>query len=310
MEHIMNIHQASDSAAKSRPNEKRGTGRRGGLPARTRELPSRAAGRLMKALDESGASAMPDPTRDGMLIVRTRRAGISLGRGAHPAAAAGELLRLDLAQRCEAGGGAVELSAAGRAHLRRVAAGDPATRFRDQHLDIVDSRIAGEDGPVKAAVDAGESPLAWLRRRKDRDGLPMIDAAAFEAGERLRRDLTFAGILPSITARWEGAIDKGNGGLRDPAAATDATIAARQRVRAALGEVGGELADLLVDLCGFLKGLELIERERRWPPRSAKVVVRLALGRLAEHYGLSGEARGSTASRALRVWQADGDMRR
>ena len=259
----------------------------------------------MKALDESGVSAMPDPTREGTLIVRARRAGISLGRGVHPTAAADELLRLDLAQKCEADRGAVELSAAGRAHLRRVAAADPATSFRDQHLEIVESRIAGEEGPIRVTVDTGESPLAWLRRRKDRDGAPMIDAAAFEAGERLRRDLTFAGILPSITARWEGAIDKGNGGMRDPAAATDATIAARQRVRAALGEVGGELADLLVDLCGFLKGLELIERERRWPPRSAKVVVRLALGRLAVHYGLSGEARGSTASRAARVWQAE-----
>ena len=248
---------------------------------------------------------MTDPTRDDMLIVRARRSGITLGRGTHPLSAAAELLRFDLLQRSGAGATVTYmLSAAGRAHLRRGAA-DPDTSFRDQHLDIVDGKIDGQDGPVNVSLDSAESPLAWLRRRKDREGEPMIDAAAFEAGERLRRDLTFAGILPSITARWEGAIDSGSGGLRDPAAATHATIAARQRVRAALTEVGGELADLLVDLCGFLKGLETIERERRWPPRSAKVVLRLALSRLADHYGLGREAQGPSVSRGLRVWQAE-----
>jgi hypothetical protein len=150
-------------------------------------------------------------------------------------------------------------------------------------------------------MNAEESPLDWLRRRKGRDGTPMIDEASYQAGERLRRDITVAGLLPGVSARWEA---RTGGDSSSPADATDRMVAARQRIRHAFEAVGGDLADLLIDLCGFLKGIELIERERQWPPRSGKVVIRLALARLAEHYGLETVACGPKASRGIRAWQA------
>ena len=265
---------------------------------------SRAAQRLLAALAEPGVSAIPDPTRDGTMIVRGARGGVSIGRGAAPESACRELEAHDLVVALE-GGRVRIISEAGRMHVRRAEVSSSNTPFRDQHADVQTAMIMEKDGPSEVAINAAESPLDWLRRRKDRDGSPLIDATCHEAGERLRRDLTLGGMMPSVTARWDGAIGSGGSASRDPAAATDAMIAARQRVRNALSEVGQDFADLLVDLCGFLKGLETVERERRWPPRSAKVVVRLALRRLAEHYGLETEARGPARSRGVRTWWAE-----
>ena len=38
------------------------------------------------------------------------------------------------------------------------------------------------------AINLDESPLAWLVRRKDKDGKPMLSEAEVNAGERLRAD--------------------------------------------------------------------------------------------------------------------------
>jgi hypothetical protein len=85
---------------------------------------------------------------------------------------------------------------------------------------------------------------------------------------------------------------------------TDLIIASRQRVRLALEACGPEFAGLLMDVCCFLRGLEDVEHERGWPARSAKIVLQLALDRLARHYGLKGEARGRAGLR-VRIWLAD-----
>ena len=59
--------------------------------------------------------------------------------------------------------------------------------------------------PCAATVNHSESPLAWLRRRKDRDGEALISQAQFDAGERLRADFWFAQMTPRLTVNWSAA---------------------------------------------------------------------------------------------------------
>jgi hypothetical protein len=286
------------------PKERERSGAVRGSNLRRNDLLTREAKRLLAALGLPEAQALIDPTDESGVILQSRRSGVSLGAGRFSRAAAETLGRHDLAcwHRAGSGQATLRLTDAGRAHLRRAEASSGEAAFFEQHRETADALVETEAGPKRVRVDLDESPLDWLRRRKDRRGAPLIDEASYQAGERLRADIVLAGLMPGVTARWD-ATPKGSGPA-SPADATDRMVAARQRIRNAFDAIGADFSDLLMDLCGFLKGLELIERERGWPPRSAKIVVRIALARLAEHYGIETAARGPAASRGIRTWQA------
>jgi hypothetical protein len=175
--------------------------------------------------------------------------------------------------------------------------------FRARHMTLAETQIATDLGRSMVTVDEGESPLVWLARRRGRDGRAMIAPYQLLAGERLRSDFTRANMMPRTTSNWDSPLSTqrragGGGGV-----ATEAAVAARQRVRQALDAAGPEFSGLLLDVCCFLKRLEDVERERLWPTRSAKVVLQLALDRLARYYGYAAETRGRKAP--VRTWLAE-----
>ena len=306
------VHQSIAAADLSAP-EKAGSKRRKG---RTKNRAALAAGqpagdsltreacRLLGALGQSETWAFVDPTDHSSVLIHRRRGSVSVGAGRFASASADSLVRVDLAcwQQGASGRRTLQLTSAGQAHLRRSSSPDADLAFLHQHRETEATTVETAMGTTRVRIDTEESPLDWLRRRRDRNGEPMIDETSYQAGERLRTDIMLAGLLPGVTARWD-AMPK-TGGPASPGEATDRMVAARQRLRHAFDALGGDFSDLLLDLCGFLKGLEQIERERQWPARSAKIVVRLALARLAEHYGIESEARGPAASRGIRTWQA------
>lgn len=182
-------------------------------------------------------------------------------------------------------------SEVGIAHLRRLDGG--GDRFRAQHQERRRAVVASAEGPAIAEIDETESPLAWLRRRKGPDGRPLISEHQYEAGDRLRRDFTLARMDPRVTTDWTLALAAG-GARRagaDFADASDRALAARERVAEAFAAVGPGLRDVLLSVCCHLEGLEDAERALGWPRRAGKVVLQIALDRLAAHYGMT--AKGS-----------------
>ncbi|WP_157961614.1 DUF6456 domain-containing protein [Acuticoccus kandeliae] len=194
--------------------------------------------------------------------------------------------------------GALARTTAGRAHLRRaLSAGEGA--FAAQHQAPAEREVAGG---TRVAVNAAESPLAWLATRKDRDGAPLITEAQYRAGRRLHRDHSRARGEARVTQSWDASGVRSEA-RRDGLSVSEGAMEARRRVVQALDTVGAGLAEILVLVCCEEMGLEAVEKRLRWPARSGKVVLRLALDRLANHYGIGDLASGG-AARGIIQWGA------
>ncbi len=199
-----------------------------------------------------------------------------------------ELVELAPEDESPSQGGSWRISAIGRARWQRLCSDDP---FRDQHRFAGRRVLEGPDGVMREyEIDLNLSSLAWLHHRKSRDGAPLISERQFEAGERLERVFRRAALSQRITFDWASAhTPQSAGRARDPAMASDLAMDARQQMRRALDHVGPGLAEVLVEVCGYQQGLEAVERVFNWPRRSARIVLQLALDRLADHYGLQRE---------------------
>lgn len=128
-------------------------------------------------------------------------------------------------------------------------------------------------------VNLAESPLGWLKARG------LVDGRQFDAGEKLREDWERAQHSPSVTMRWDAApAGSGRRGAPEEATLTEAARAARRRFDAAVAAVGTGLGDILWRVVCAGEGMREAERALGWPARAGRLVLGLALDRLADHY--------------------------
>ena len=140
------------------------------------------------------------------------------------------------------------------------------------------ARTGGPRGAVRSVkVNLAESPLTWLHARGH------LSDRQFAAGERLRADWERAELAPSVTMRWDPArISGGEHGLTEG----ERQLAARRRFDGAVAAAGPGLADILWRVVCAGEGVPAAEKALAWPARSGKLVLELALDRVAAFYGL------------------------
>lgn len=131
-------------------------------------------------------------------------------------------------------------------------------------------------GRRRVTVNLAESPLTWLHARGH------LSDAQLAAGECLRRDFERAQLAPGVTMRWDAVRIAGTGerGLNP----TERQLAARQRFDGALAAAGKDLADILWRVVCAGESIPTAERALAWPVRSGKLVLRIALDRVAGFY--------------------------
>lgn len=128
-------------------------------------------------------------------------------------------------------------------------------------------------------VNLAESPLGWLHARGH------LDERQYMAGEKLRGDYEAAAMGPNVTMRWD-AMPRGK--VHAPEHASERVVAAKLRFDAALAALGADLADIAWRVICAGEAVPVAERALSWPVRSGKLVLRIALDRLAGFYRLPG----------------------
>lgn len=134
------------------------------------------------------------------------------------------------------------------------------------------------DGPVRRNL--GESPIAWLAKRRGPDGQPWLSTVEAAAGERLREAFESLGTQGRLTMNWDARVDGGPSGL----APAERDHAARTKIAKALAAVGPGLREILEQVCMMGSALDAAEKTLKLPRRAGKTVLKLALQRLAQHY--------------------------
>lgn len=154
---------------------------------------------------------------------------------------------------------------------------------------MLEERAIGRDGETmrgrqrravrSVTVNGLESPLGWLFARG------MVTRRQFDAGEQLRSDWERSGFSPRVTMQWDcapvGRQRGGSAAAPDPAATQ---IDARRRFDAAVEAAGPGLSDIMWRVVCSGEGMREAETALRWPARAGKVVLCLALDRVADFY--------------------------
>ena len=169
-----------------------------------------------------------------------------------------------------------------------------ARDFAGQHRLLV-------PGPDGTRRDLTGNALETLSRV---GGSGFLAPHHLEAGKRVCQWGDRAQLRQRITMSYDPARIGGKragGGATDIA---DMAAEARKSLARLFRELPRECAEVVFDVCVFEKGLQLIETERGWPRRSAKLVLRIGLDRLAEVLGLAPQANGVEKGR-MRDWRDD-----
>lgn len=157
---------------------------------------------------------------------------------------------------------------------------------------VLVERAIGRDGETlrgparktvrSVTVNAVESPLGWLLARG------MLSRRQFDAGEQLRCDWERGGLSPKVTMQWDAApIGRQRGGASGPPDLLGGQIDARRRFDGAVAAAGPGLSDILWRVVCSGEGMRDAETALGWPARAGKLVLTIALDRVADFYRIS-----------------------
>ena len=252
------------------------------------------ARRVLRRLCETGALLAVSVDMDKAVVVRDGGSG-QPSRTAVVDREVAEALALKGWIACDNPGriARYHITGKGRAALGEMlaAAENAASGLREPPVVLRGTEeVEGPEAHRRMRYGLAESPLIALARRRDRDGSRFLSQDLVRAGERLREDFELAQMGPRVTQNWDRFLSHVDASGPAPGPLAYNAEAARARVIGALRDLGPGLGDVALRCCCYLEGLERAEKKMGWSARSGKIVLRIALQRLRQHYDGLGEA--------------------
>jgi hypothetical protein len=259
---------------------------------------AREGRRILRRLAEPGAVLAIAPDMEKAVVMREFPDGQTARTGVVDRAVAQAFALKDwITCRKQGRVASYEITTAGRSALKRMiddsdrarqagqGLAEAAQPFASQHRIWDDRVVAERGGPRRLRYNLAECPVAVLGRRRDKDGNPFLEPELVQAAERLREDFELAQMGPRVAQNWERFLTGGDRGSFHPDSGIgEGPRSARDRVAAALRDLGPGLGDVALRVCCFLEGIEAAEKRMGWAARSGKIVLRIALQRLHRHY--------------------------
>lgn len=164
------------------------------------------------------------------------------------------------------------------------------------HSEVDKNRISGRQEVNNLAIsmshavvqtfDQEYSPIIKLYNRQRNIAHKYLTDIHLQAGQKLFETFITANLQPNVTMNWENlqSVRQSHYTGGKQATYSETVYSARRQLYASLLHVGEEFAAILVEICLFGNGLEATEKAMNWPARSGKLLLTMALDRLAEHF--------------------------
>ncbi|MGC6476548.1 MAG: DUF6456 domain-containing protein [Parvibaculales bacterium] len=188
-----------------------------------------------------------------------------------------EFVKADLLVASKKVSGVYFLSQAGQGHYLRQSNDN---NFQAQHV----LHTYTESGNLARL----HSPIDWLRRHNGAGSI-LFTEEELSAAERLITDYEISMTPANMSVDLTRPLSKNKTaqGYELPNHVLDAS----RRVDRAFDYIGEDLSDIVKLVCCQNIGFEMAEKKLKWPRRSAKLVLKFALRRLAEFYAFKAKSR-------------------
>lgn len=246
--------------------------------------------RIARRLTETGAYLKREQKHFGLMVKRNRWTKAVMQCSEEDVQ---KFVSEDLLQRDTSDVNKFVISDPGRSFYLRGKT--PSHAFLAQHHQLE----THDDGPT---LKNAQTPLAWLKSRngKRQKGAVVFEDVEFTSGERLCRDFELSQSCKSMTLDLSRvSVQDGRRAGHQYSDIPGAVLDARKRLRKAIEAVGPDLDEVLIKTCCFHVGLVEMEKKLGWPNRSGKLVLKIALRRLAQHYGYLPASKASASARIL-----------